>query len=97
MSNAETMGIQQVERLIFALFANLKVGAAISATTAGRMPRNMAAIHGTSINWWKNIAMSKIMRNEGNTAPKHVHNAPRVLRSLYPMKMLMLARKFLLV
>ncbi len=38
MSSAETTGIQIVWRLILADFAMLKVGAAISATTAGRFP-----------------------------------------------------------
>lgn len=41
MSNAETTGIQIVWRLILADFAMLKVGAAISATTAGRIPLKM--------------------------------------------------------
>ena len=42
MAKAHTMGIQQFARFIFALFAKLKVGTAISATTAGRIPRKIA-------------------------------------------------------
>ena len=38
------MGIQQFANVIFALFAKLNVGTAIKATTAGRMPLNMADI-----------------------------------------------------
>ncbi len=37
----ETTGIQMLYRLIFADFAILNVGAAIRATTAGRIPLNI--------------------------------------------------------
>ena len=47
---AVTIGIQQFDNDIFALFANVKVGAAIKATTAGRIPRKIAATQGMSIN-----------------------------------------------
>ena len=40
---AVIIGIQQLDKV-------MKVGTAMSATTAGRTPRNMAAIHGTSMN-----------------------------------------------
>ena len=42
--------IQQLDKVICDSFASMKVGTAMSATTAGRTPRNMAAIHGTSMN-----------------------------------------------
>ena len=41
MSDAETTGIQMLYRFIRADLAMLNVGAAISATTAGRMPLNI--------------------------------------------------------
>ena len=41
MSSAETTGIHMLYRFIRADLAMLNVGAAISATTAGRMPLNM--------------------------------------------------------
>ena len=40
MSKADTTGIHTLNLLILADFAMLKVGAAISATTAGRIPLN---------------------------------------------------------
>ena len=76
------MGIQQLTNDIFALFAKLKVGTAIKATTAGRMPLNMAAIQGTSMKLWKNIAISKMMRKDGNAVPVAVQMAPGVPRNL---------------
>ena len=72
MSKAPAMGIQQLPRCIFALLARLNVGTAISATTAGRMPLNMAAIQPTYMNGWKTMAMSRMMMKEGNTAPRVV-------------------------
>ena len=50
MAMAVTIGIQQFANDILALLAKVKVGTAIKATTAGRIPRNIAATHGMSIN-----------------------------------------------
>ena len=50
MATAVTIGIQQFANDILALLANVKVGTAIKATTAGRIPRNIAATQGMSIN-----------------------------------------------
>ena len=50
MAMAVTIGIQQFANDILALLANVKVGAAIKATTAGRIPRNIAATQGMFIN-----------------------------------------------
>ena len=44
MARAETMGIQQLVQPIFADCAMRNVGTAMRATTAGRMPRNAAAM-----------------------------------------------------
>ena len=82
MSKAVIMGIQQLYNPICALLARLKVGAAMRATTAGRMPRNIAATHDTSMKRWKKRAMTRMMTNEGRAVPRVVHNAPRFLRSL---------------
>lgn len=40
---ADKIGTQQLTNEMWALLANEKVGTAIRATTAGRMPANMAA------------------------------------------------------
>ena len=50
MSKAEMMGIHTLYRLIFADFAMLKVGAAIRATTAGRIPLKIFSTASYSLN-----------------------------------------------
>ena len=82
MSRALTMGIQQLLRLMPTRLAMLKVGTAMSATTAGRMPANMAATQGMSMKWRKQMAMARIIRNDGRAVPKAVQSAPGVRRSL---------------
>lgn len=82
ISRALTTGIQSVRRLMPALFARLKVGTAMSATTAGRMPRKMACTAWLSLKVWKNMAISRMIRKEGSAVPMVVHSAPRVLLSL---------------
>lgn len=82
MSRAVIIGIQQLANDSFACLAKVKVGAAINATTAGRIPRKIAAIAGLSMKWWKKSAMSRMMRKEGKIAPKQVQIAPGILRSL---------------
>ncbi len=82
IANAETMGIQQFVQPIFADCAIRKVGMAMSATTAGRIPRNMAAMIVFSLNAAKKMAIAKIIRNDGSAVPKAVATAPFNLRSL---------------
>ena len=82
MASAEMMGIQMVNLLSCARLPRLKVGTAISATTAGRMPRNMAATTALSSNCLKNMAMRRMMRNEGRAVPSVVARAPRTLFNL---------------
>lgn len=53
MSSAETTGIHMLYRFIRADLAMLNVGAAISATTAGRMPLNMRSTMVLSLKLWK--------------------------------------------
>ena len=45
INKAEAIGIQMVYRLILADLAMVKVGAAINATTAGRMPLNIRSMY----------------------------------------------------
>lgn len=80
------MGIQQLDHVMWAFFARLNVGTAMRATTAGRMPRNIAATHFTSITRWKNIAMSSNSRKEGRAVPSALQAAPLLPRNLYPIK-----------
>ena len=87
MSSAETTGIHMLYRFIRADLAMLNVGAAISATTAGRMPLNMRSTMVLSLKLWKNNAMARMMRNEGSMVPNAVIMLPRIHRSRYPIKM----------
>ena len=64
ISRAETIGIQILYLQILADLAMLKVGAAIKATTAGRIPLKMFSTASYSLNWWKNKAMANIIKNE---------------------------------
>lgn len=70
------MGIQQLTNVMFALLAILNVGTAIKATTAGRIPLNIAAIQGILMKFWKNNATSKMERKAGNAAPREAPIAP---------------------
>ena len=72
------MGIHAVNHVNWALRAMLNVGTAINATTAGRIPANMAATHGMCWKFWKNIAMARIISNDGMAVPIAVHTAPRM-------------------
>ena len=93
ISRADTIGIQMVHLFSSARLPRLNVGTAMRATTAGRMPRNIAATMGLSLNWLKNIAMARIIRNEGRAVPNAVAMAPRSFFNLYPMKMAILMAK----
>ncbi len=65
-------GMIKLRLLTFADLAEVNTGATINATTAGRMPMNML------VRVWfclivsgvRNIAMARIMRNEGSMVPK---------------------------
>ena len=75
------MGIQTVWRVTLADLAMLNVGAAIRATTAGRMPLKMRSTVGLSLKVWKKRAMERMMRNEGRMVPSAVMTLPRQPRS----------------
>ena len=66
MARAPTMGIQQLERLIFALLARLKVGTAIKATTAGRIPRKMAGRTNPAEDGCHHLVVFKLLEEHGN-------------------------------
>ena len=85
MTNADTTGIQILYRFTLADFAILNVGAAINATTAGRIPLKIRSTMTLSLKLWKNNAMARIMKNDGNIVPKVVTILPRIPLSLYPV------------
>ena len=64
INNADTTGIHKLYRLILADRPMVKVGAAINATTAGRIPLNMRSTIGLSLKEWKKSAMARMMINE---------------------------------
>ena len=82
MARAQTTGIQMVNLFSCARCPKRKVGTAISATTAGRMPLKIAATTLLSSNCLKKMAIARMMRNEGRAVPNAVAMAPRNLRSL---------------
>ena len=55
-----------VLKVILAAFAEEKTGTAMSATIAGLIPLKSFAITGLSLYCEKNIAMSNIIRKDGN-------------------------------
>lgn len=59
INEADTTGIHKLYRLILADRPIVKVGAAISATTAGRIPLNIRSTIGLSLKVWKKRAMAK--------------------------------------
>ena len=46
-----------------------------------------------SLKLWKNNAMARIMKNDGNIVPKVVTILPRIPLNLYPMKIEMLTAR----
>ena len=75
-----------VFQLIPAVFAPVRTGAIMSATTAGRMPRNMAL--SVSLVFIRSvvrkIAMARIIIKDGRIVPNAARTAPRIPRSLSP-------------
>lgn len=86
INEADTTGIHKLYRLILADRPIVKVGAAISATTAGRIPLNIRSTIGLSLKVWKKRAMAKMIINEGSIVPSAVTILPRIPRNLYPTK-----------
>ena len=70
------IGIIIVFRVIPTAFPMLKRGAAIRATTAGRMPLKMLSTVGFSLKVVNTMAISKMIINEGNALPKDVIKLP---------------------
>ena len=72
MSVAQTIGIQQLYILIFAVFAMRKQGERIKATTQGRMPMKNFSTYMLSLKDWKIRAIRRIITMLGIATP----NAP---------------------
>ena len=71
ISNATDTGIRIVRQLIPAALADVKTGAIINETTAGRMPLKIAVIVGFDliISGVRKIAIARIITNEGRIVP----------------------------
>lgn len=89
------MGIHAVRQVILADLAEVITGAMIRATTAGRIPLNMAE----SVTLFfiksgvKKIAIASIIRNDGIIVPSAATVDPRLERSLSPTATDMLTAK----
>ena len=66
--------------------AILTSGAAIKATTAGRIPLKTASTAGSSFHSRKTIAIARMIRNDGNTAPNTAPQTPFQPPMRQPMK-----------
>ena len=86
INSATATGMTAVAHPILAAFAALITGATINATTAGRIPRNMLSTVALVLmkSGVRNIAMARMMRNEGKIVPNAATTLPRVPRSLCP-------------
>ena len=76
-----------VFRLIFATFAVVSIGAMMSATTAGRIPLNIALRVGSFliVSGVRKIAIASIMKKEGSIVPNAAHRLPLMPFSLSPI------------
>ena len=66
------------------------MGTAMSDTTTGRIPLNARTTQGLSLKAVKNIAMARMMKNDGVMLPRVAAILPLTPRSRYPAKMDML-------
>ena len=84
--SATTKGIQTVFQRSLAALADVSTGAMMSATTAGRIPMNMAEITRLFfiISGVRKMAIAKIIRKEGRIVPNEATTLPAVPRSLSP-------------
>ena len=82
ISAAHATGIHAVRHVMFAVFAILKHGAAMSATTAGRTPRKNFATYSLSLKFWKNIAITIIAIIDGSAMPIAPTMPPHTPRNL---------------
>ena len=85
INRQQTMGIQALRHEILAVFAILKHGAAMSATTAGRTPLKNFSTHGLSLKLWKNMAMMMMAMMDGRAMPTAPTMPPHTPFSLYPI------------
>ena len=86
MATATNTGIHNVRHVMPEAFAELMTGATISATTTGRMPLNIAERVGLDVivSGVRNIAIARIIRNDGSMVPAAAAMLPRMPRSLSP-------------
>ena len=82
-----------MRRLTFDTFAILKTGAAMSATTAGRMPMKMLSTTRLSRNSRKNTARMRMNSTGITMLPATAVTAPRVPRNRLPTSVATLAAK----
>ncbi len=83
---ATAIGIHSVFRVIPVLLPNWMSGAAIKATTAGRMPLNILSTRGLSLNCVKNKAINRMMIKEGRITPKPAARLPLNPCLRFPIK-----------
>lgn len=84
MSREIAIGIQAFFHDIFADFAVVNTGDRISATTAGRIPLKMRVSVSLFliVSGVRNIAMARIIRNDGRMVPRTAKIEPQILFSL---------------
>ena len=89
ISKAMASGIKKFLRLIFDAFAVVNTGARIRATTAGRMPINMRVRVSLFfiVSGVRNMAMKRMMRNDGRIGPNAAMMLPFSPVSLLPTDM----------
>lgn len=81
---ATEIGIQIFFKVTPADFPNPSSGAAISATTAGRIPLKILSTIGLVLNCVNIIAMSNIEMNDGKMTPAAEKRLPLNPRRLFP-------------
>ena len=92
---ATTSGIHTVRSFSFAALADDSTGAMIRATTAGRMPMNMAEMTWLFliVSGVRKMANARIIRNEGRIVPRAAKTEPRPPPILSPTAVAMLTAR----
>ena len=86
-SSREATANSQCQTFLQDLRAIFTMGTAMSEITTGRMPLNARCTQGLSWKATKNMAMARIIRNEGVMLPSVAATLPLNPRSLCPAKM----------
>ncbi len=84
--SATISGIHTVFQPIFAAFAEVRTGAIIKATTAGLIPMNIEEITRLFfiMSGVRNIAIARMIMNDGSIVPREAIILPLVPRNLSP-------------